>query len=243
MAVIHGRNPVAEALQQGAALDKIYLLKGGKGAVLEEIKKMARQQRVPVVEADRRKLNQVAGNVKHQGVVALAPPVPYVGLENLVEKIQNSGGPAALVLLDKIQDPHNLGAIIRSAEIFGFHGLIFSLQDGVPLTDTAVKASAGAVFHLDLCKVENTSRAVKYLADSGLWVYASSSHAEKKVSDIDFRQSFVLIIGSEGKGVRPGLLKHCDETFAIPQLGKTESLNASVAAGVIMYEAMSQRLA
>ncbi len=241
MPVIFGRNPVLEALESDQTIDKIYLLNSAHGEVIKRLYRLARQMSIPVVRADRRKLQQLCGSGNHQGVAALVAPVNYLGLEDLVEHIQRQGETPALVVADRIQDPHNLGAIIRSAEALGMHGLIFDLRDSVPITDTVVKASAGAVFHLNICKVNNLTRAVRYLKDCGLWVYASSSHAEKTLAALDLQVPLAVIIGSEGKGVCALLQQSCDEQFRIPLAGKTESLNASVAAGIIFYEIQRQR--
>ena len=241
MPIIFGRNPVLEALESGQTIDKIYLLNTAHGEVINRLYRLARQSGIPLVRADRRKLQQLCGTGRHQGVAALVAPIDYVGLEELVEDIQRRGENPALVVVDRIQDPHNLGAIIRSAEALGMHGLIFDLRDSVPITDTVIKTSAGAIFRLKICKVNNLARAVRYLKDSGLWIYASSSHAEKELAALDWQVPLAVIIGSEGKGVRALLRKECDEQFRIPLAGQTESLNASVAAGIIFYEIQRKR--
>jgi len=241
MPVIFGINPLLEALQAGEALEKIYILSGQHRSVFAKIQKMARDLKIPTVLADRRKLDQLSGGKSHQGVVALLTAITYIGLENLVDKIQKSGQDPSFIIADRITDPQNLGAIIRSSEVLGMHGLIFGQRDSTPVTDQVVKASAGAVFHLDICKVVNLSRAVEYLQKCGIWIYASSSHAEKSLWQMDFTRPQAIIIGSEGKGIRPLLLKKSDDIFHIPQQGKTESLNVSVAAGIIMSEILKQR--
>ena len=241
MSKIFGRNPVAEALESKQAIDKIYLQTGSQGAVIQKIYRMAKEQRIPVVQADRRKLAQMSDGGKHQGVIALLSLLPYISLEDLVDKINRTGETPNLVVVDRINDPHNFGAIIRSAEVLGAHGIIFSVKESVPITETVIKASAGAVFHLDMCKARNIVDAVRYLKDCGIWIYSSSSHSEKKLWQIDFSKPQAIIVGSEGKGVRSLLQKESDQTFQIPQGGKTESLNASVAAGIILAEVRRQR--
>lgn len=241
MPLIFGINPLLEALLAKEPLEKIYLLAGKRKPTLEKIFRMARSQKITMVQADRKKLDHLSGGKNHQGVVALLPAISYIGLEDLLEKIQKSGRDPNLILSDKITDPQNFGALIRSAEVLGVDGIIFSLRDSTPVTEQVVKASAGAVFHLDICKVTNLVQAVEYLKKCGVWIYASSSHAQKSLGEMDFRRSIATIIGSEGKGVRPLLLKKSDEIFRIPQRGKTESLNVSVAAGIIMNEILSQR--
>ncbi len=243
MPVIFGINPVLEALESKQPFDKIYLQSGKKSPVISKIYKLAKAQKIPVVQADRRKLERLTEKGKHQGVAALLAPLYYIGLEDLVDKIQKNGFNANLLIVDRIQDPHNLGAIIRSAEVLGVHGIIFSIRDTVPITDVVVKSSAGAVFHMDICKIDNLVSAVKYLKNCGIWIYSTSSHAGKGLWEMDFSRPQALIVGSEGKGVRPLLVKESDEIFRIPQPGSTESLNASVAAGIILAEVLRQRSA
>jgi 23S rRNA (guanosine2251-2'-O)-methyltransferase len=186
-------------------------------------------------------MTKLAEGKKHQGVIALAPPISYVPLETLVENVQRTGEQPALLILDRITDPQNFGAIIRSAEVLGIHGIIFSLRESVPVTDQVIKASSGAVFHLPIAKVTNLAASIDYLKKCGIWIYCSSSHEKKSLWDIDFTGAVAIIIGSEGQGVRPLLVKKSDDVFNIPQKGKTDSLNASVAAGIIINEVVRQR--
>lgn len=243
MSKIFGRNPVVEALESKQAIDKIYLQTGSRGTVIQRIYRLAKQQRIPVVQADRRKLTQMSDGEKHQGVLALLSLLPYISLADLVDKINRNGETPNLVIVDRMNDPHNMGAIIRSAEVLGAHGIIFSVKDSTPITETVVKVSAGAVFHIDMCKSRNIVDAIRYLRDCGIWIYSSSSHSEKSLWQMDFSKPQAIIVGSEGKGVRRLLQKESDETFRIPQSGKTESLNASVAAGIILAEVQRQRTA
>jgi 23S rRNA (guanosine2251-2'-O)-methyltransferase len=243
MPIIFGINPLLEALHAKEPLEKIYLLAGPRRPALDKIFRIARSQKIIMVQADRKKLDHLSGGKNHQGIVALLPAISYIGLQNLLEKIQKSGRDPNLFLADRLTDPQNFGALIRSAEVLGVDGIIFCLRDSTPVTDQVVKASAGAVFHLDICKVTNLVRAVEYLQQCGVWIYASSSHAQKSLGEMDFKRPLAIIVGSEGKGVRPLLVKKSDEIFRIPQRGKTESLNVSVAAGIIMSEILKQRTA
>lgn len=240
MPLIYGINPVLEALESKQSIDKIYLQQGKQGGVISTIRRQARQLGIPVVQADRTKLRRLTEDAKHQGIAALIAPIFYTGLSDLVEKIQKFGQTPNLVILDGIQDPHNFGAIIRSAEVLGVHGIIFNLRESVPITDVVIKSSAGAVFHIDICKVNNLASAVTYLKKCGILIYASSYRGKKTVWDMDFTSPQAVIIGSEGKGIRASLVKLSDETFRIPQTGKTGSLNASVAAGIILAEIRRQ---
>jgi 23S rRNA (guanosine2251-2'-O)-methyltransferase len=241
MPKIIGINAVLEALRAKEPIDKIYILSTKNDPVVGKIFGQAKNQNIPVVKADRIKMAKLSDGKKHQGVIALIPPISYVPLEILVEKVQKSGEHPVYIILDRITDPQNFGAIIRSAEVLGIHGIIFSIRESVPVTDQVIKASAGAIFHLDICKVTNIAGALDYLKKCGIWVYASSSHTSKQLWDMDFTGPSAIIIGSEGKGVRPLLIKNSDDIFSIPQKGKTESLNASVAAGIIMSEVLKQR--
>jgi 23S rRNA (guanosine2251-2'-O)-methyltransferase len=241
MPLILGINPLLEALNAGKAIEKIYLLSSKEGPVFSRIYHLAKEQNIPVVQADRQKMSRLSGGKKHQGVVALLSVVDYVPLENLVENVQKQAADANFLIVDQMNDPQNFGAIIRSAEILGINGIIFSLKESVPVTDLVIKASAGAIFHISLCKVTNLNSAIQYLRDCGIWIYASSAQAQKTLWEMDFTRPQAIVIGSEGRGIRPLLLKNSDEVFRIPQKGKTESLNASVAAGIIMAEIFKQR--
>lgn len=240
MPKIFGKNPVLEALKTGKQIDKIFLQIGKTGPAISTIYRLAKAAKIPVVRADRNKLVRMSGNGNHQGILASVSPVAYVPLENLVDKIHFSGQNARILILDSIQDPHNFGAIIRSAEVFGVHGIIFSTKDSVSVTEVVVKASAGAVFHLSLCKVQSLSLAIDYLKDCGFWIYAASSEGEKKLWSVDFSRPHAVLLGSEGMGIKSSLLRKCDIIFRIPQQGKVESLNVSVAAGIVLAEAFRQ---
>jgi 23S rRNA (guanosine2251-2'-O)-methyltransferase len=241
MPVIFGSNPVLEALRSRQPIDKIFLLSSKQGSLISKIYHAAKKQNIPVVRADKRKLEKLTGGSLHGGVVALVAPLKYISLEDLISKINLLQENANILILDKIQDPQNFGAIIRSAEVLGVHAIIFSLNQNVPITDTVVKASSGAIFHIDICKVNNLSQTVRTLQKAGVWIYASSLKAEKSLWEIDFQRPHATIIGSEGKGIQLLLVKKSDEIFKIPQIGKTESLNASVAVGVILFEVFRQR--
>lgn len=241
MPLIYGINPVLEALEAGERIEKIYLLTGKKAPVFRRIYSLAKDQKIQFVLNSQDKLDRLVPGRKHQGVVALISAVDFIPLDILIENIHSKGEVPNLVLLDRLNDPYNFGAVIRSAEVLGIHGIIFCPRESVPVTDLVIKASAGAVFHIDICKVDNTSSALGYLRNSGIWIYASSSHASKPMWEMDFTQPQVIIIGSEGKGIRPLLLKNSDDIFRIPQVGKTESLNVSVSAGIIMAEVLKQR--
>jgi 23S rRNA (guanosine2251-2'-O)-methyltransferase len=241
MPKVIGINAVLEALRAKEPLDKIYVLSTKSEPVIGRIIGQARNQGVQVVQADKQRMIKLADGKKHQGVIALVPPISYMALETLVENVQKSGEHPALLILDRINDPQNFGAIIRSAEVLGIHGIVFSLRESVPVTDQVIKSSSGAVFHLPIAKVTNLAASIDYLKKCGIWIYCSSSSEKKSLWEIDFTEPVAIIIGSEGQGVRPLLVKKSDAVFNIPQRGKTNSLNASVAAGIIINELVRQR--
>lgn len=230
-----------EALQKGEPVQKIYLHFTDASPLNERIVRLARKRRIAVGKIDKAKFRQILGNVNHQGVAALISPIPVLNLDELLETVRKKTELPSLVLLDSITDPHNMGAIIRSAEVLGADGLIFSLQENVPLTDTVVKTSAGAIFHLPVCQVSNLRRASEQLKESGIWIYGSDPSATVPLWTVDFRRPFCVIIGNEEKGMRPLLRKVCDQLFRIPQMGKIQSLNASVATGIVLAESLRQR--
>ncbi len=234
--IIYGRNPVVEALKGDFPIEKVYVQKGATGGTIQHIYRLARSRKLPVVQANHTKLNQLADTSKHQGVVAIVSPLSFISFNELLESLREQPGPKTLLILDRIQDPHNLGAIIRSAEVLGVQGVILPLRDSAPITETVVKASAGAIFHIPLSKVNNLVQVVRNLKQEGFWIYATSSHADKNLWEIEFSEQVAIVVGSEGRGIRPLLLKESDEVVKIPQVGETESLNASVAASLVMYE-------
>jgi 23S rRNA (guanosine2251-2'-O)-methyltransferase len=241
MSYIYGRNPVLEALLHGQAVQKIYIQHGNRGGKIQHVYRLARQHKIVVTNADAKKLRQMVGDANHQGVVALISPVRVLAFEELFERPDRAAPPACLLLADRIQDPHNMGAIIRSAEIFGVQGVIYSSRENVPITDTVVKASAGAALHCPIYQANNLAHAADLLKEKGIWLYGASLEGTATLWELDFKRDCAIIIGSEEKGIRPLLQKKCDLLFRIPQVGATQSLNASVAAGVVLAEMLRQR--
>ncbi|MEL6821319.1 MAG: 23S rRNA (guanosine(2251)-2'-O)-methyltransferase RlmB [Calditrichota bacterium] len=241
MPYIYGRNPVTEALEHGEPVQKIYVQFGSKNERVQKIYTLARQQNISIVTADNRKLKQMVGNATHQGVVALISPIELIPLEKYLENTDVEGD-QCLVLIDRIQDPHNLGAIIRSAEILGAKGLIISQRDNVPITDTVMKASSGAAFHLPIYQTESLFRAIRQLQDFGFRILGAMLQDEATpIWETNFSGDCAIIIGGEAKGIQPEAAERCDTLFYIPQSGKTQSLNASVAAGIVLAEVARQR--
>jgi 23S rRNA (guanosine2251-2'-O)-methyltransferase len=241
MSYIYGRNPVLEALLHGQAVQKIYIQHGNRGGKIQHVYRLARQHKIVVTNADAKKLRQMVGDANHQGVVALISPVRVLAFEELFEQSDRAAPPVCLLLADRIQDPHNMGAIIRSAEIFGVQGVIYSSRENVPITDTVVKASAGAALHCPIYQANNLAHAADLLKEKGIWLYGASLEGTATLWELDFKRDCAIIIGSEEKGIRPLLQKKCDLLFRIPQVGATQSLNASVAAGVVLAEMLRQR--
>ena len=237
---IFGRNPVIEALQNNQPLEKIYIQYNSHGDKINHIYKLARSGKIPITKIDSKKIDKIVGNSNHQGVVALISPIRTATITDILEKAGNERKSSCVVILDRINDPHNMGAIIRSAEVFGASGIIYPSRESAPLTETVVKASAGAAFHIPICKTGNVVTAIQQLKENGFWIYGSAPDAHDVLWETDFKRNCALIIGNEEKGIRTLIRKQCDLLFKIPQTGATDSLNASVASGVILAEIFRQ---
>ena len=238
---IEGRNAVIEALRAGRAIDKIYIAKGEVDQTLGHIASKARAQGVVVVETDRRKLDAMSQTHAHQGVVALCAVKEYCTVEDLLQRAADKGEAPFLVMCDEISDPHNLGAIIRTAECVGAHGVIIPKRRSAGLTAVVDKASAGAAEHLPIARVPNLSAAIETLKKAGVWVYGAAAEGASPLWKTDLTGSICIVIGSEGDGISRLVREHCDVLVSIPMKGEISSLNASAAAAVLMYEALRQR--
>ncbi|MBR4030830.1 MAG: 23S rRNA (guanosine(2251)-2'-O)-methyltransferase RlmB [Clostridia bacterium] len=234
---IEGRNPVMEALKSDTTIDKIYIQKGdGQGSVIK-IRRMAQDKKIPVVEADRRKLDDMSLSHNHQGVIAIVPQVDYVSVEDILKRAEDKGEKPFIVVLDEIEDPHNLGSVIRTANGAGVHGIIIPKHRSAGLTATAAKVAAGACFYTPVAKVTNLARTISELKQKGIWFYGADMAGEKTVFETDFSGGVGIVIGNEGKGISRLVKEECDFLVKIPMLGEIESLNASVSAGIFMYAA------
>lgn len=238
--IIVGRNPVIEALKQYAGIDKILLFKNASGDVINEIRKFAKDQNIPVQYVPNEKLNSLT-NINHQGVVAFRSAVQYKDLQQVVDWINDKGEAALLIMLDGVTDVRNIGAIARSAVCSGAHALIIPDKGVGALNEDAVKSSAGALEHLNICRVNSLLKAVDDLHLNGIKVFTSEMHAKKKLYELDLTEPCCIIMGNEEKGVQQYMSKTADEHFSIPMKSEFDSLNVSVAAGIILYEAMKQR--
>lgn len=239
--VIEGRNAVIEALRAGETIDKIYLLKGDTDKTLGHIASTARAAGVVVVEADRHKLDAMSRTHAHQGVIALAAVREYATVESILKAAADRGENPLLVICDEISDPHNLGAIIRTAECAGAHGVVIPKRRSAGLTAVVAKTSAGAVAHLPVARVPNISVLLKELKEQGVWVFGTAADGTTALYDADLKGPAAIVIGSEGDGMTRLVRENCDFLVSIPMRGKLNSLNASAAAAILLYEAVRQR--
>jgi 23S rRNA (guanosine2251-2'-O)-methyltransferase len=238
---IAGRNPVIEALRSGTAVEKIVVLYGVRGSAIERIKELARQNRVPLVEVNKQKFRELVNDTTTQGVVALVGTKEYVSVEALLNTAKERNQPPFLLVLDEIQDPQNLGAIIRTAECAGAHGVILPKHHSASVNQTVAKASAGASEQLPIAKVTNIVTTLDELKAQGLWVVGADTDGDKLYYELDYKSPIAIVVGSEGEGIRRLVKEKCDFLVRIPLLGKIGSLNASVAAALVMYEVVRAR--
>ena len=240
--LIEGRNAVTEALRAGTAIDKIYIARGETDATLGHIASTARGKGIVVVEADRRKLDGMSRTKSHQGVIAIAAVREYADVEDILNAAREKGEAPLIVVCDELSDPHNLGAVIRTAECAGAHGVIIPKRRSAGLTAIVAKTSAGAVSHLPVARVPNLVALLKELKEQGLWVYGTAAEGTTELYNADLKGPAVIIIGSEGDGMGRLVREQCDFLVSIPMRGKVNSLNASAAAAIVLYEAVRQRI-
>lgn len=237
---IEGRNSVLEAFRSGKTIDRLYVLKDCKDGPIQTILREARKGDTILSFVSRERLDQISETKKHQGVIAIAAAYTYASVEDILKKAKDKGEPPFLILLDNIEDPHNLGAIIRTANLAGAHGVIIPKRRAVGLTGTVAKASAGAINYTPVAKVTNLTAVIKELKKEGLWFVCADMDGTV-MYDLDLKGPIGLVIGSEGEGVSKLVKENCDLTASIPMKGDIGSLNASVAAGVLAYEIVRQR--
>ena len=241
--MIEGRNAVTEALRSGTAIDKIYLAKGETDRTLSRIASEARKAGVVVVESDRRKLDAMSLTHSHQGIIAIAAVRAYATVEDILSIASARGEKPLLVVCDEISDPHNLGAIIRTAECAGAHGVIIPKRRSAGLTAVVAKSSAGAVSYLPVARVPNIPSLLKDLKKQGIWVFGAAAEGTVPLYGADFKNAAAIVIGSEGDGMTRLVRESCDFLVSIPMKGQISSLNASAAAAILLYEAVRQRRA
>lgn len=238
--VIAGRNPVSEAIRSGRPIDKILVARGEKTGAVVGILAKAREKQIPVKEADRVKLDFLSGSAPHQGIIALAAAKEYSTVEDILAYAAEKGEPPFLVILDELEDPHNLGAIIRTAECAGAHGVIIPKRRSVGLSYTVGKASAGAVEYMRVARVTNIASLLDDLKKQGVWIYGADMNGTD-YTHCDMSGACALVIGNEGKGMARLVREKCDVIVSLPMKGHINSLNASVAAGILMYHALKSR--
>jgi 23S rRNA (guanosine2251-2'-O)-methyltransferase len=233
-----GFHAVEEALNAGRALDRIVIARGRHGDRIESVVQLAKSRGVPVRFEDRAQIDRLAGTREHQGIAALAAAKPTVELEDLLADKTERG---LLVLLDGVEDPHNLGAIVRTSLAAGAKGVIVPERRAAGLTDTVERASAGALAHLPVARVKNLVRAMEEMKEAGYWLVGLDERAEKSYTDVDLTGSIGIVLGREGEGLHELTRKRCDLLVSLPTIGPVRSLNVSVAAGVMLFEAVRQR--
>ena len=239
--IIEGRNAVTEALRAGITIDKIFIAKGETDAALGHIASAAREKGIVVVDADRRKLDNMSRTHSHQGVIAQAAVREYASVDDILNAAREKGEKPLIVVCDELSDPHNLGAVIRTADAAGAHGVIIPKRRSAGLTAIVAKTSAGAVSYLPVARVPNLTAALKELKERGLWVFGTAADGGTSLYQADLKGPAVLVIGSEGDGMGRLVREQCDFLVSIPMKGKLNSLNASAAAAVVLYEAVRQR--
>ncbi|GMK41013.1 23S rRNA (guanosine(2251)-2'-O)-methyltransferase RlmB [Paenibacillus sp. CCS19] len=239
--IVAGKHPVLEALRSGREINKIWVAEGAQKHLTAPIIAEAKQQGVIVQFADKRKLDTLAGEVAHQGVIAQVAPYRYYEVDELLEAAKEKGETPFLLVLDEIEDPHNLGSILRTAECTGVHGVIIPKRRSASLTATVSKTSAGAAEYVKVARVTNLAQTIELLKEQGVWVAGTDLSAEQDVYRTKFDMPIAIVIGNEGKGMGRLIREKCDFLVKLPMAGKLNSLNASVAAGVLMYEVLRQR--
>ena len=239
---LEGRNAITEALKAGRTLDKVFVADGDTDKSLQRLAAQAKEAGAVVVPVDRRKLDQMSTTHSHQGIIALAAAHTYYTIDDILEEAASRGQNALIVICDELTDPHNLGAILRSAECAGAHGVIIPKRRSVGLTATVAKASAGAMEYMKVAKVGNINDAIRELKEKGVWVYGTAAEGSIPMYRADLSGPAAIVIGNEGDGMSPLVRKNCDVMVHIPMQGRITSLNASNAAAILLYEAVRQRL-
>jgi 23S rRNA (guanosine2251-2'-O)-methyltransferase len=241
--LITGRHPVLESLRSETPPETIYILFGTRGNAILQIQQLAKRQGVPVKEIDRQRFLELSSDPNAQGVLAAVATKQYVDIEALLQVSADKNEPPFLLVLDEIEDPHNVGALIRTAECAGIHGVILPKHHAATLNETVAKASAGASLHLPAAKVTNIASTLEELRSRGVWIVGTDMQGEKAFDEMDYRGPIAIVVGNEGKGIRRLVKEKCDFLVKIPMYGKIGSLNASVAGGLVLFAAARSRQA
>lgn len=239
---VEGRNSVLELLESKKDINKIFVTKGEKHGSINKIIAIAKERRIIIVEKDRRQMEQIAQTNNYQGVIAIVPPFEYCEIEDILEEAKSRNEDPFVLILDGIEDPHNLGSIIRTAETAGVHGIIIPKRRAASVNATVNKTSAGAVEHMKIARVTNISDSIQKLKDAGLWICGADINTQTYYYNQDLTGPLGIVIGNEGSGMSEKVRKNCDFLVKIPMKGKVTSLNASVSTGIVVYEAVKQRL-
>jgi len=239
--LIIGRQPVLEALKSRQPIERILILHGTSGSHIDQIKQLARKLAIPVKDSDKERFAELAGDTQAQGILAIIDSYRYVEVEEILAIAQEKSEPPFIMILDEIEDPHNLGALIRSAECAGVHGVIIPLHNAASVNSTVVKTSAGATAHLPIARVTNIAQTLDELKKAGVWIVGTEMKAGKLSYGNEYRGALAIVVGNEGKGIRRLVKEKCDFLVKIPMHGKIESLNASVAGALVMFEAAKNR--
>lgn len=241
--VLIGRNAVAEALKAGRSINRLLLAGGDRDGSVAEIRALAKERGTICQTVERAKIEAIAGGLRHQGVLAYVAPVAYAELDDILAAAEEKGEPPFLLLLDELEDPHNLGALLRTADATGVHGVLIPKRRSVPLTATVAKTSAGAVEYVPVARIGNIAQTLKMLKEKGFWVAGADMDGPATCWEADLTGALVLVVGSEGHGMSRLTRELCDFVVRMPMVGRINSLNASVAGSILLYESMRQRLA
>lgn len=239
MGLIYGKNPVTEAITSGKTINKIYVNKGSKD--LFDVIKLAKENKIVVVESDKKKLDKMVEFKNSQGIVAAVTEYEYFEVDDILKEAYDKNEKPCIIILDKIEDPHNLGAIIRTVECFGVHGVIIQKRNACQVTDTVEKTSAGATSFVKVARVTNITETIKYLKEKGLWIYGLDMDGSSNLYDTKFDGAIGIVVGNEGDGISRLVKENCDFLVKIPMTGKINSLNASVSTAISIYEVIRQK--
>ena len=239
--IVEGRNAVTELLKSDKDINKIFVQRGEKHGSINQIISLAKSKKIVIVEVDKSKLDVMSQTKNHQGIIAVVPPFEYSDIDEILEYAKSRNEDPFVVILDGIEDVHNLGSIIRTAETAGVHGIIIPKRRGALVNSTVSKTSAGAVQYMKIARVNNLNDAIKELKDKGLWIYGTDMDAKNYYYEEKLLGPIALVVGSEGFGISNLVKKNCDVLIKIPMKGRITSLNASVSAGIVMYEVVKQR--
>ena len=238
---IEGRNAVIELLNSGRDINKIFIQNGEKHGSINKIISMAKEKRIVINKVDKMKMDNISETKRHQGVIAIVAPYNYSTIDEILEYAHDKKEEPFLLILDGIEDVHNLGSIIRTAETAGVHGIIIPKRRAASVNATVAKTSAGAVEYMKIARVSNLNETIKQLKENGLWIIGTEMNAKIKYYDQDYKFPIAIVIGNEGEGISSLVKKNCDILINIPMKGKINSLNASVSTGIILYETLKQR--